>query len=319
MTKTMILPEAVQTCLICQAPLPFWRARKSNLCGRGECEWRYALLRKQHGVCRVCGLPLSARELPTQVCSAQACQRAAVVEHGRMVYERNEARYAALIQREIEQAAQLRDRVMEGFGFREPDSFRLTVIPAATTTLVNLPKSRRRALRDHVNALIGIGQAAELPAPPPLVEEPTSPLTERQLQLQAVLGRACACCQGCCCEGGGDHAYLTVETLHRYRAANPGQRPRDILAAYLGPVGDRTVAGSCIYHQADGCALPRAQRADLCNRHFCKALVEFQRDLPVTGPIRGFFVAAHYGVVRAAVLVNDAQTLLVQGAGAPES
>ncbi len=34
-----------------------------------------------------------------------------------------------LIQQEIEQAARLRDRVMTAFGFREPDSFRLTVIP----------------------------------------------------------------------------------------------------------------------------------------------------------------------------------------------
>ena len=264
----------------------------------------------------ICGRPLSPPELPTQVCAAPACQRAAVAERGRMVYERNQARYAALIQREIEQAVRLRDRVMTAFGFREPDSFRLAVIPAATARLVNLPERRRRALRDHLNALLD--QTAGLPAPPLPAEEPASPPTPRESQLQTVLGQACACCKGFCCEGGGDHAYLTVETLRRYQAANPDQRPRDILAAYLERAGPQTIEGSCIYHQADGCALPRTLRADLCNRHFCKALVEFQRDLPATGPIRGFFVAAHYGVIHAATLVHDDQVLIVQGAGAPE-
>lgn len=316
MTKTIALPEASPTCLICQAPLSFWQAQNSRLCGRGECEWRYALLCQQHEICVVCGRPLSARELSTQTCSAPACQRAAVAERGRMVYERNQARYAALIQQEIEQATRLHDRVMEAFGFREPDSFRLTVIPAVTARLVNLPERRRRALRDHLNALLD--QTAGLPAPPLTAEEPAPSPTPRESRLQAVLGQACACCQGFCCEGGGDHAYLTVETLRRYQAAHPDQRPHDFFAAYLERVDQRTVEGSCIYHQADGCALPRALRADLCNQHFCKALVEFQRDLPTTGPVRGFFVAAHYGVIHAAVLVHDDQVLIVQGAGALE-
>ncbi len=311
MTKTAVLPKETQACLICQAPLSFSRARDDKLCGRGECEWRYALLKSRHEVCVVCGRPLSARELPTQVCAASACRRVAVVERGRIVHERNQARYAALIQREIEQAARLRDRTMTAFGFREPNSFRLTVIPAATARLATLPEHRRRALRDHVSALIS--QTAGLPAPPPMAEEPPPPPTERESQLQAVLGKACACCKGFCCGGGGDHAYLNVETIRRYQAAHPDQRPRDILAAYLERVSHRTVEGSCVYHQADGCALPRAQRADICNRHFCKALVEFQRDLPTTGPIRGFFVAADYGALHAATLVHDTQVLVVQG------
>ncbi|MFO1424780.1 MAG: hypothetical protein U1F70_14235 [Candidatus Competibacteraceae bacterium] len=315
MTNTTALPKAAQACLICQAPLPFSPARDDKLCGRGECEWRYALLRRRREVCAICGRPLATPELPTQVCAASTCRRAAAVERGQVVHERNQARYAALIEREVEQATRLRDRVMTAFGFREPGSFRLTVIPAATARLVNLPERRRRALRDHVNALIG--QTAGLPAPPP-VEEPVSPPTERESQVQAVLGKACACCQGFCCEGGGDRAYLTVETIQRIRVAHPGQRPRDILAAYLERVGHRTVEGSCVYHQADGCALPRALRADLCNRHFCKALVKFQRDLPATGPIRGFFVAADYGVLHAATLVHDSQALVVQGVKEPE-
>jgi hypothetical protein len=122
---------------------------------------------------------------------------------------------------------------------------------------------------------------------------------------------ACSCCKGRCCEGGADHAYLKVETIRRYRAEHPDQRPRDVLAAYLDRVGHRSYEGSCIFHQGDGCALPRTMRADLCNRHYCKALLEFQRDLPNEGPIRAFFVAAHFGVVQTAALVHDKQMLTV--------
>ena len=312
-TNLVSISEEIRTCLVCHAPLVFLPARKSRLCGRGECDWRYALLQKQHGVCVVCGRPLSAGELPTQACATPACQRAAVADRARHIYEQNQARDAALIQQEIQRATQLRDRVMSAFGLREPDMFPLVVIPASTARIVNLPKRRRRAFRDHVDSLVS--QADGLSEAPLATEESTSPLAVLASEVGAILGKACACCKGFCCGGGGDDAYLNVETIRRYRAANPDQRPSEVLAAYLERVGGRTVEGSCIYHQADGCALPRAMRADICNRHFCKALLEFQRDLPAKGPIRAFFVAASDGAVRTAALVSETQMLIVRGEG----
>ncbi|MFZ1643042.1 MAG: hypothetical protein WAV07_16755 [Candidatus Contendobacter sp.] len=315
-TNPIAMSEPTQTCLICQAPLSFFQMRKSKLCGRGECNWRYALLQKQHEVCVVCGCPLAARELPNQVCANPDCQRAAVADRARHVYEQNQARDAAFIQQEIEQAERLRDRVMSAFGLREPDTFPLVVIPASTAGIVKLPEQRRRAFRDHLDSLIS--QANASPAAAPTAEESAPPPAARESEVQAVLSRACACCKGSCCGGGGDHAYLSVETLRRYQAANPGQHPAEVLAAYLERMGDRTVAGSCIYHRADGCALPRAMRADLCNRHYCKALLEFQRDLPATGSIRAFFVAANSGAIQTAALVHETRMLIVQGEGEPE-
>ncbi len=307
--------EEIQTCWICRAPLSFFQARKSRLCGRGECDWRYARLQKQHEICLACGRPLSARELPAQVCANPDCQRAAVVDRGRRLYEQNQARDAAFIQQEIEQAEQLHDRVMDAFGFREPDTFPLVVIPASTAKIVNLPEQRRRAFRNHLESLIS--QADVLPEALPAAEEsaPPPPPTARESEIQAVLNKACTCCKGSCCGRGGDDAYLSVETLRRYRAANPDQRPSEVLAAYLERVSDRTVEGSCIYHQADGCALPRAMRADICNQHFCKALLKFQQNLPATGAIRAFFVAASDGAVRTAALVDETQMSIVQGEG----
>ena len=239
------------------------------------------------------------------------------MDRGRRLYEQNQARDAAFIQQEIEQAEQLHDRVMSAFGLREPDTFPLVVIPASTARIVNLPEQRRRALRDHLDLLIS--PVDVLPEASPTAEESTpSPPTARESEIQAVLSKACACCKGSCCERGGDDAYLSVETLRRYRAANPDQPPSEVLAAYLERVGDRTVEGSCIYHQADGCALPRSMRADICNRHFCKALLEFQRDLPATGSIRAFWVAANSGAIQTAALVHETQMLIVQGEGESE-
>jgi hypothetical protein len=56
-------------------------------------------------------------------------------------------------------------------------------------------------------------------------------------------------------------------------------------------------------------------RADICNQHFCKALLKFQQNLPATGAIRAFFVAASDGAVRTAALVDETQMSIIQGEG----
>lgn len=299
------------TCLMCDAPLSASLARSGKRCCPGECEWRYALLRRQDKVCAVCGRPLAEQELSARVCAAPECRRIGLADFARRVYERNQARSQALIRQEIERATRLRDRVMSAFPLREPASFPLTVIPAFAAKPVNLPERRRRNFRDHLMTLIA--QATAAPASPPIPDraEGQTAAAEAPPAARAVMGMACACCKGACCKDGADHAYLTVDTIRRYRSAHPEQRPRDTLAAYLDRVGHRTCEGSCIFHRSDGCALSRDMRADLCNRHYCKALLEFQRTLPAEGPIRAFFVAADFGVVRAAALVNENQMLTV--------
>src|SRR5262249_14417493 len=119
--------------------------------------------------------------------------------------------------------------------------------------------------------------AAEAPAP----------------EVQAVLSRACAQCKGFCCRDGGNFAYLTVDTIRRYMEAHPGVRPREVLAAYLAHLGNKTFRGSCVYHGPDGCTLPRSMRGDTCNDFFCDGLRGFRHNLPGTGPARGFFVSTN--------------------------
>ncbi len=301
-------------CLICQAPLPFGPARPRSLCARAECHQRYSLLQQRGQVCRICGRPLSAREQPTQTCATAACQRAAVKDYAVQVYERNQARYTALLRREIENATRLRDRVLAAFGIREPDSFPLVVTPSVTAGLAPLPEQRKGVFREHLTALV---EQVFNPSPAP-VEPPERPSTrppEPEPRVRTVLEQACARCRGFCCQGGGDHAYLDVETLRAYRAAHPEQDASAVTAAYLDRVGSRTYRGSCLYHQADGCALPREMRSDLCNRFFCKALLEFQHNLPVSGSVRGFLVTADYGELHTATLIHESHALIVSTVG----
>jgi hypothetical protein len=130
-------------------------------------------------------------------------------------------------------------------------------------------------------------------------------------EVQAVLGRVCAFCQGWCCRSGGDHAYLTVDTLRRYLAAHPGRRPRDVLADYLGRVGHKTYRGSCVYHGPAGCGLPREMRSDTCNDYYCTGLDRFREAVGDVAPARAAVVSQSDGIVWTAAVIADGETRVV--------
>jgi len=246
-----------------------------------------------HQICTICGRPLSARELASGVCADPECQRAIV--------RRRELQKVEALRAEVRK---LRDQGAAAVGIREPESYPLTLIPSFTAPATNLPERRRRALRDHITLLISratmgqgsSGQGAIGTAGAATVMAPGA---------QAVLGRACGQCHGNCCKRGGDHAYLKVATIRRYLETHPSLRPRDVLAAYLACVGNKTYKGSCVYHRSDGCALPREMRSDICNQFFCDELKEFQHDISGTGPVRGFFASTCSGTIRNAAFINE--------------
>jgi hypothetical protein len=298
-----VLPLA-NSCLICNAPLSFHQALTGNLCGKQECRWKQLTLPKQPA-CAVCGRPLSLHELAAKVCVAPNCQLAFFGEQAR---ERQRLRLEAL----NEQALKLRDWGAQGV--TAPASFPLTVIPSFDVPVTNLPQRRRDALRDHVTRLLS--QATVGRRAPPAAGEGTGAAPQTSAApapaVQAVLGRACAQCKGFCCRDGGDYAYLTVDTLRRYLAAHPEQRPREVLAAYLACLGNKTSLGSCVYHGPQGCTLPREMRSDTCNDFFCPELRGFQNGLPGTGPVQGFFVSANDGGIRAAAFIDEEETRTVE-------
>jgi len=282
---------ATKTCLVCKTLLPFLHGQANKLCSNPQCQGKYASL-LPHQICAICGRLLTPRELASGVCADPDCQRSIV--------NRRELQKAEALREEVRK---LRDLGAPAVGIKEPESYPLTLLPSFTAPVSNVPERRRRALRDHVTLLISqatMGQVASDQRP---VAAPPAPAPT----VQAVLGQACGQCHGNCCRRGGDHAYLKVATIRRYLETHPGLRPRDVLAAYLARVGNKTYKDSCIFHRPDGCALPRDMRSDICNQYFCDELKAFQNDHSGAQPVRGFFASACSGTIRNAAFIDETE------------
>ena len=148
------------------------------------------------------------------------------------------------------------------------------VLPCGPRRLVNLPQWRRNLYRDHLNRTIS--KAALAPA-----RNESRPAADGEQSAHdpapAMESRLCAACGGGCCTRGGESAYITVDTIRRYMRNHPLARPREILAAYLDRVANRTELQSCVNHGEYGCTLPRDMRSDVCNSYRCGALNEWRR------------------------------------------
>ena len=76
---------------------------------------------------------------------------------------------------------------------------------------------------------------------------------------------------------------------------------------------------SCVYHGADGCALPRALRSDTCNRYFCEGLQRV-RDAGREVPVRLFLAQiteGRQGDVRSGAFVDARDVRVVRRARPP--
>jgi hypothetical protein len=191
----------------------------------------------------------------------------------------------------LEQAAlALATGALATLGETAPGRFALALLPANDRRISNLPARRRRRLRDHLARLVSAAaeqSASRRHGPPPARGEPDEGAEEL-----AVLAAGCATCRGYCCRLGGDSAFLEVATLRRYLAEHSGVRPRDALEAYLARLPEKTYRGSCVYHAARGCALPRDMRADQCNQWYCEGLRDLRSQMRETGTHSALAVAS---------------------------
>jgi hypothetical protein len=295
--RTENVPGATANCLYCDRPLAHLRqVLGERFCGE-RCRCAHAVL-PDHTVCSACGRRLAFHELGARCCSTGACREAAEQQKR----ERERQRRAALQRRVVE----LRDRAGEALDVQTPATYLPIVIPSSRLVISNLPERRRRAFRDHLNRLISAATALGA-APATAQPEASGPPDEHPIPagLEGALHGACTLCRGWCCERGGNHAYLTVETLRRSFSQHPRPRPRDLLAAYLSCVGNRSFEGSCLFHQAGGCSLPRALRSDTCNRFYCAGLTEFQQQVADGQSARAFFAATNEDTVRNAAFCDE--------------
>ena len=150
-----------------------------------------------------------------------------------------------------------------------PEDLPFSVVPCIDGGVSNLPEKRRRRFRDHLNEAIGLAVAWPHIAPNELSRQEYPKEIDPTPAEQAKLDKVCGTCRGYCCTHGSDHAFLNVLTIRSFIAGHPEIRPRQVLGAYLDRLPNRSCRGSCVYHTATGCVLPRAMRATICNNFYC--------------------------------------------------
>lgn len=155
---------------------------------------------------------------------------------------------------------------LERYNGRRPDGMpeaRAAIFsPFKGAELVDLKVSERKAFSDHL-----VAQAKELKAHPVEPEEQT---TNERSAPNAYLSAFCTACQGHCCRQGAERgAYIKPETLARVAAETGQDDLSELVADYLRRLPKKHVQNSCLFHGADGCALPRDMRSQTCNRFVC--------------------------------------------------
>lgn len=150
------------------------------------------------------------------------------------------------------------------------------LLPANASPMAPQDPERRALFEAH---LAELARQADVHAPP-IPEAVDPPPSGRE----ALSANACTACRGSCCRSGGDHAFLTEDTLVRRLRADPRCTKEDVVAFYLSRLPAETVLDSCVYHGAAGCGLPREWRSTTCNQHFCGKLQQLRALLPEHRP-----------------------------------
>jgi hypothetical protein len=237
--------------------------------------------------CQICGTELQERERLLGVCRASNCQLTWA--------SRLQALRKAELQRNKRERTRLaeayRDRKASRSGLGELRALQPVVVPANLRKIVKLPERRKRAFRDHLTNIISQAVAQQANSADPPTGETAADSTPPPPALAALMGRGCATCRGRCCNGGGDHAYLSVETILGYMHHHPRQSPQDVLEEYISRLPEKAYKDSCVYQTASGCALPREMRGKISGDFFCEELRQFRDQYYAEGERKVIFYA----------------------------
>lgn len=232
-------------------------------------------------------------------------------------------RYEASLRRELEH---YRETGADTLGIDDPDSYEIVSLPRQSERMSHLSPYRRERFRDHLLETIREALAAEAEMeriPPASDESATSRASEPDCtdigdlppgvpkwwelggdppELIEWLGNVCEACTGSCCSQGGDHAFLDVPTLRRFIRRNAVHDEEKILEIFMGRLPERN--GGCVYQSEAGCALPRTDRASICNSFECPSLRKVRKQWTVDGPHRIFTIAHEQSYIQAAAFVE---------------
>lgn len=88
----------------------------------------------------------------------------------------------------------------------------------------------------------------------------------------------CAQCRGkCCAHGAHWNAFIDQTLLQQWQDRHPGATLGEAVEAYVAALPAQHVEGACLYQSSRGCALPREDRAWICNGFACEPLQQVQR------------------------------------------
>lgn len=260
----------------------------------------------EHMRCGVCGRPLSAGEMARRSCARHECQVEGLVRRP----------LAMRRQRYLERVAEVtrwRDEIAEAHGIAEPDAYVVTPFPLNHGKAGPLAPARIDKHRAHLERAISL--ALEQRASGAVPEEPPSVrpvLPARTPAMTAALHAACAACRGLCCSTGGEHAYITNFTMHRYLDQHPDATMEEIVDAYLAWLPAESLTNGCVYQHEHGCVLPSEMRSRTCGDFYCAPLTQLQLQRSPDRPLRAFFAPDDDGVFREGVFAGPEGIRIVQ-------
>lgn len=95
----------------------------------------------------------------------------------------------------------------------------------------------------------------------------------------------CKGCQGDCCTlAVGRKAYIDAKTAKRAGLYINEESAAEVALNYISYLPEQHVQGSCLFHGADGCALPRQMRSETCNKYACRAAREMLNRIDTHNP-----------------------------------
>jgi hypothetical protein len=125
--------------------------------------------------------------------------------------------------------------------------------------------------------------------------------------------RLCGHCGGRCCQHGAAwNAFIDVTLLRQWQLNHPGGSLEAAAQAYLAMLPEAHVRGACLYQTAAGCAMPRQQRAWICNGYACEPLQQLQALSAHDAQASVVALTLHRGAIERAAVVGADFTQAVQ-------
>lgn len=194
-----------------------------------------------------------------------------------------------------------RAAIATDLGLAKPDSLPLLRLPANRAGLQPLSAARIQRFRAHLEHVVELAFARPAPIDDGDEDGPAS----SDLDEARLFESACATCRGNCCHAGGDHAFLNIAAIDRYRRARPDADPDDVVDDYLSRLGKESYARACVYQERTGCRLPRSMRADICNSFLCTPLLQLRESRKLTGSKRVLVASIHGDRLLRLSLIDD--------------